>query len=294
MATANYDGRTALHLAVCNNRVDVLKFLCAHTEALNIVDRMHNTALDDAIANAALADAAACFLPRDADPIDDRKECVAILQEAGALKSASRATSDTGAADGSFQVPAYHPPPSEFDLGVINIEMMDVTHIGSMRDMSEGARRAQGLPTLTNIPQSVFRCTTITGLCLKGNEIRSLAGIEALVSLESLDVSENSLTSLPENIGTLGKLLLHKLLLRAISKHLAEPSLADMPPPCPRHPSPVALKDIDISENKITALPDSICKLVNLTTLMAYMNQLSRLPDDVGNWITLENANFFK
>jgi len=54
------------------------------------------------------------------------------------------------------------------------------------------------------------------------------------------------------------------------------------------------LEDIDISDNKITALPDSICKLVNLTTLMAYMNQLSKLPDDVGDWIALEHANFFK
>jgi hypothetical protein len=213
MATANYDGRTALHLAVCNNRVDVLKFLCAHTEALNSVDRMRHTALDDAIASAALAKAEACFLSRDAEPLPDRNECVAILQEAGAQESASSATSDTGAADGSFQVPAYHPPPSKFDLGGTDIEMtpplrrrrLDVPQMGSMEDMSESTRRAQGLPTLTNIPQSVFRCVTITGLCLKGNEIRSLAGIEALVSLESLDVSENSLTSLPENIGTLGK-----------------------------------------------------------------------------------------
>jgi ankyrin repeat protein len=50
LATADYDGRTALHLACCNGQVEVVDFLVKHLEqqALNVLDRMHNTALDDA------------------------------------------------------------------------------------------------------------------------------------------------------------------------------------------------------------------------------------------------------
>ena len=73
------------------------------------------------------------------------------------------------------------------------------------QDMPEGVLRTRGLPILTAVPQSVLRCAAITGLRLKGNEIGSLDGIETLVSLESLDVSENCLTELPENIGALRK-----------------------------------------------------------------------------------------
>ena len=44
----DYDGRTALHLAACNNQLEVLKFLLSHGGKLTSRDRYGFTPLDDA------------------------------------------------------------------------------------------------------------------------------------------------------------------------------------------------------------------------------------------------------
>ena len=45
----DYDGRTAMHLAACNNKLDVLKFLLSHGGKLSPRDRYGFTPLDDAM-----------------------------------------------------------------------------------------------------------------------------------------------------------------------------------------------------------------------------------------------------
>jgi Leucine-rich repeat (LRR) protein len=47
------------------------------------------------------------------------------------------------------------------------------------------------------------------------------------------------------------------------------------------------LVSLNIDENKLTELPDSIGNLTNLTNLSIYMNQLTSLPDSIGNLTNL-------
>jgi len=81
LATGDYDGRTALHLAVCNGRVEVVRFLVKNVDpgSLNVRDRMKSTPLDDAKRY-------------------DQDECAEALTEAGAL---------TGQVDGEGAVSAF-------------------------------------------------------------------------------------------------------------------------------------------------------------------------------------------
>jgi len=71
LATGDYDGRTALHLAVCNGFVDTVKFLMKNIDVggLSVIDRMHNTPLDDARQFG-------------------QKECHVLLLDAGAISGA--------------------------------------------------------------------------------------------------------------------------------------------------------------------------------------------------------------
>jgi ankyrin repeat protein len=46
--TGDYDGRTALHLAAGEGRLDVVKLLCEEGADVNVVDRWQNRPLDDA------------------------------------------------------------------------------------------------------------------------------------------------------------------------------------------------------------------------------------------------------
>jgi len=50
LTTGDYDGRTALHLAVCCGQIETVKFLLKRVElpALQVLDRMKNTPVDDA------------------------------------------------------------------------------------------------------------------------------------------------------------------------------------------------------------------------------------------------------
>lgn len=53
---------------------------------------------------------------------------------------------------------------------------------------------------LRHIPPVVGRCTALTTLCLAGNELTSLRGLQALIGLTALDVSRNSLSTLGRSL----------------------------------------------------------------------------------------------
>jgi hypothetical protein len=52
LSTADYDGRTALHLAASEGQVDAVRWLLDNEAAVNVVDRVHGTPLDDAMRDA--------------------------------------------------------------------------------------------------------------------------------------------------------------------------------------------------------------------------------------------------
>jgi len=99
----------------------------------------------------------------------------------------------------------------------------------------------------------------IVELSLKKNSIPEISSeICKLTSLKKLDLSENRLTTLP--------------------------CLADLN----------ILEHINISENELKELPGSMfAGLVNLTTLIAFKNNLSTLPDEIGQCSSLKELNFF-
>lgn len=85
---------------------------------------------------------------------------------------------------------------------------------------------------LTALPESLLSQTSVTSLNLSNNQLTNLNGIEKLVNLETLNVENNRLESLPAGIGQLKK-----------------------------------LKNADFSNNRLTSLPAELGSLTQLSTL---------------------------
>jgi Leucine-rich repeat (LRR) protein len=122
-----------------------------------------------------------------------------------------------------------------------------------------GLLQVHKLPVLLCVPEGVFALTMITTLVLKCNKISTLAGLEALVSCVSLDVSENALTE------------------------LQGPTLAKMP----------QLTELVASENRIVEVPAEIGALTKLETLALFKNQLKSVSDEISKCVSLKEVNFF-
>lgn len=119
-----------------------------------------------------------------------------------------------------------------------------------------GQLRRLKLDPISALPPRALDCTAITHLVLKSNRLEDLAGLGALVKLETLEASENSLKAVPDGL-------------------------------------PPSLTALDLSENQIAAVPDSIGALVNLDSLMLFKNALSKLPDAMGALVKLRDFNIF-
>jgi hypothetical protein len=124
--------------------------------------------------------------------------------------------------------------------------------------MPEGLLRTCGIPVLSAIPAQLFAdCTaTVTKLILKGNGLSFLPPeIAALGALECLDVSENAIEELP--------------------------------------PLPPSLTELNISENRIGALPAHLGTLTALETLVAFKNAINSVPAEIANCTALTEVNLF-
>lgn len=85
-------------------------------------------------------------------------------------------------------------------------------------------------------------------LILQHDNLRSLDGVEALVTLEVLDASSNAIGAFPKNVANLR-----------------------------------SLRELNICGNRLKQLPESIGKLTNLQLLNCSSNRLVRLPDSLMN-----------
>ena len=92
----------------------------------------------------------------------------------------------------------------------------------------------------------------LTSLRANDVNIQDITGVELLTHLESLNVNDNQLISLPNSIGNLSNLV-----------------------------------TLFVGENQLTSLPESIVNLTNLTSLVLQNNQLVSLPANIGQLSSL-------
>lgn len=107
-------------------------------------------------------------------------------------------------------------------------------------------------------------------LILRQDHLRSLDGIEHLTMLEILDVTSNSLKTLPKNLGSLENIRMLNICGNKL-RHLPE-SLGRL-----HH-----LETLDCSSNRLTVLPDSLTNLEALVGLDISSNHIDRLPEEFG------------
>jgi len=100
-----------------------------------------------------------------------------------------------------------------------------------------------------------------------------------LAQMQSLDVSRNLLTVLPENLGKLVQL--QSLDVWANQLIALPKSLGQL----------VQLQSLDAWSNQLTELPESLGQLVQLQSLDVWANQLTTLPESLGQLVQLKSLN---
>ena len=109
-------------------------------------------------------------------------------------------------------------------------------------------------------------------LSLSDNNLTTIPeNIGDLDSLVSLSLKNNQLTTLPESIGDLSSL--EYLRLNGNQLTSLPESIGDLS----------SLEDLNLDNNQLTTLPESIGDLSSLTSLYLYDNQLTILPDSFCN-----------
>lgn len=126
--------------------------------------------------------------------------------------------------------------------------------------------------TWTDIKSLPTGCRTLPlkTLVLKQDHLRSLDGIETLTMLKMLDVTSNSLKTLPKSLGSLEN-------IRVLN--VCGNKLRQLPECLGKLPH---LETFDCSSNRLTALPDSLMNLEALVGLDISSNHIDRLPEDFG------------
>ncbi len=119
-------------------------------------------------------------------------------------------------------------------------------------------------------------------LDVSGNQLTALPeSLGQLRKLQSIDVSSNQLTALPESLGELAELQSLDVSgnrLTALPKSLGQLT---------------QLQSLDVSGNQLTALPKSLGQLAQLQSLDVSGNQLRALPESLGQLTQLQSLYLF-
>jgi hypothetical protein len=142
---------------------------------------------------------------------------------------------------------------------------------------------------LTTLPGDFWlRMTRLQRLKLRSNRLWRLPGFGVGVDsagralspspalLETLNVSKNALTALPDDIGALQ--YLEKLVARKNRLTTLPTGIGALP----------VLTFLELADNRLTRLPDSFGQLTALRELNLNENPLTALPDTIGNATALE------
>lgn len=125
-----------------------------------------------------------------------------------------------------------------------------------------------------------FSDLAVTTLNLSSSNLTDISGIEIFTELESLYISNNQITHLPDEIGTLSKLT--ALIAGSNALTSLPDSIGNL----------TNLKTLYLDNNAISSLPVSMGNLNKLTDLILTSNQLTSLPDTLFNAGNLINLNF--
>lgn len=182
----------------------------------------------------------------------------------------------------------------------LSIKSMDViSQIATLRELKLADNALEG-----ELPSNLGSLSQLEVLELQGNKLNSLpTEIRELVHLRTLNVSDNQLTTLPSELFTsvpIVDLLASKNALSGSffdvdtvphlqNLQLANNSLSSL---CETGTILLpALKSLDVSINRLSALPD-ISSWTSLTTLLAGENKLTALPEGFVSLQQLRNADF--
>ena len=127
--------------------------------------------------------------------------------------------------------------------------------------------------SLKNIPEC-FQLSNISRFYARYNSLKSLNIKENMTLLTELDLNSNDITDFPsvevlERMPSLCTLTLYGNKIKTLPVHSIR-FLAD-----------IGLKDLNLSFNELTYLPDEICEMSRLRSLRLSNNYLKRLPRDI-------------
>jgi Leucine-rich repeat (LRR) protein len=131
---------------------------------------------------------------------------------------------------------------------------------------------------LFEIPQVLSKFPSLRSLNLANNEIRNLSSqsLSLISNLFTLDLTNNGLTSLPDDMGKVGNL--KQLGLKNNDLTSLSESIGDLK----------NVTHLDLSNNKLKTLPDSIGQMTKLEELDLSNNELETLPDSIGDLTNLK------
>lgn len=145
-------------------------------------------------------------------------------------------------------------------------------------NMAQAVANELGKSPQDSITQELIAQTT--SLSLTRKKIANIEGIQYFIHLESLDLSDNQIDTIPETMNQLTQL---KNLILKNNRSLKElpDSIGELP----------QLSHLDLAWSSLTKLPTSIGDLSKLKKLTIEWNHLTSLPTTIGNLSELEELN---